>query len=97
MSETVPERHVWLSPLEEELLRARELEAAGKEHDDFTASEKRWLKLADTPFIPKHPVCPNCHVSMWLLEIQSIGKKVDYLYECKVCETKATVTDTNIE
>jgi len=39
MSASVSQCHVWLSQLEEELLRARELEAAGKERLD--AQEKR--------------------------------------------------------
>jgi hypothetical protein len=37
------EHHAWVSPLEEELLRARELEAAGKAHLD--AQEKRVARL----------------------------------------------------
>ena len=39
MAATVSTRHVWLSQLEVELLRTRELEAAGKERVD--AQEKR--------------------------------------------------------
>ena len=39
MSAPVSEQHVWLSSLEEELLRARDLEAAGKGRLD--AQEKR--------------------------------------------------------
>ena len=39
MSPTVSARHAWLSALEEELLRAREFEVAGKEH--LNAQEKR--------------------------------------------------------
>jgi len=39
VSPTISARHVWLSSLEEELLRARQFEAAGKEHLD--AQEKR--------------------------------------------------------
>jgi len=74
---------------------------------EATASEARWLKLAEsyelterlTGFLnkpaafPKHPECPNCHVPMWLVEIQSSSEKVEYLYECKACEDKISVTD----
>jgi DNA-directed RNA polymerase subunit M/transcription elongation factor TFIIS len=77
--------------------------------DEFLASEKRWLKLPEsyelterlTHFLkrprvfPNHPMCPNCHVSMWLLKIQSGCEKVDFFYECKACDAKATVTDPN--
>jgi len=75
--------------------------------DEFLASEARWLKLAEsyelserlTNFLkrpvvfPKHPECANCHVPMWLVEIQSSCEKVEYLYECKVCEEKTTLTE----
>ena len=75
--------------------------------DEYLASEVRWLKLAEsyelterlTDFLnkpaafPKHPECPNCHVPMWLVEMQSSSEKVEYLYECKACETEATIAD----
>jgi hypothetical protein len=77
--------------------------------EEFLASEMRWLKLAENyelserltyflnrpPVFPKHPICPNCHVPMWLLEIQSRSEKVEFFYECKVCEAKETVTGSN--
>ena len=43
MSATFSAHHVWLSDLEEELIRARELETAGKKHLD--AQEKRVAAL----------------------------------------------------
>jgi hypothetical protein len=75
--------------------------------EEYLASEVRWLKLAEsyelterlTDFLnkpaafPKHPECPNCHVPMWLVEIQNSSEKVEYLYECKACEDKMSVTD----
>jgi uncharacterized protein with PIN domain len=75
--------------------------------DEYLASEARWLKLAESyelterladflnkpAAFPKHPKCPNCHVPMWLVEIQSSCEKVEYLYECKACEDKMSVTD----
>ncbi len=75
--------------------------------DEYLASEARWLKLAESyeltervadflnkpAAFAKHPKCPNCHVPMWLVEIQSGCEKVEYLYECKACEDKMSVTD----
>ena len=43
MTATIYKRRIWLSPLEDELLRARELEAVGKEHLD--AQETRVARL----------------------------------------------------
>ena len=79
--------------------------------DEFLASEVRWLKLTESyelserlthflerpPAFPKHPECQNCHVPMWLVEIQSTCKKSEYFYECKVCDAKVTVTDKTAE
>lgn len=75
--------------------------------DEFLASEARWLKLAESyelserlaDFVkkpaafPTHPQCANCHVPMWLVEIQSDREKVEYHYECKACDSKSTITD----
>ena len=75
--------------------------------DEYLASKARWLKLAGsyelterlTRFLnkpaafPKHPRCQNCHVPMWLVEIQSSPEKLEYFYECKACEGKMSVTD----
>lgn len=43
MAATISKRHVWLSQLEEDLLRVRDLEAAGKKRLD--AQEKRVARL----------------------------------------------------
>ena len=95
--------HEWASKA-----RERALETADPVlRDEYLASEERWLKLAEsyelterlTDFLnkpaafPKHPECPNCQVPMWLVEIQSSTKKVEYLYECKACEEKMSVAD----
>lgn len=75
--------------------------------NEFLASEARWVKLAQsyelskrvTLFLkkpqrfPKHPLCPRCLVPMWLSEIQSSWEKVEYFYECKVCEEKAMLPE----
>jgi len=75
--------------------------------DEYLVSEARCFNLAKswelserlTDFLkaptalPKHPECPNCHVPMWLVAIQNSPEKVEYLYECKACETKATIAD----
>lgn len=40
------------------------------------------------------PLCPTCHVAMWLVEIEHMpGAEItDRLrFECKVCEAKAIV------
>jgi hypothetical protein len=74
--------------------------------DEYLASEARWLKLAESyelterltdflnkpPTFPKHPECPNCHVPMWLVAMQSGSESVEYLYECKACEETVTLT-----
>src|SRR5262249_62179117 len=74
--------------------------------DEYLASEARWLKLAKsyqlterlTDFLnkpaafPKHLECPNCHVPMWLVAIQSGSESVEYVYECKACEEAVTLT-----
>ena len=40
-------------------------------------------------FDPKHPVCPECGVSMWLTRTERIRDGVsmqdNYIYECKAC------------
>ena len=95
--------HEWASNA-----RQRALESTDPvSRDEYLASEARWLKLAEsyelterlTDFLrrpaalPKHPECPNCHVPMWLVEMQTGFGRVDYLYECKACETEATIAD----
>ena len=95
--------HEWASTA-----RQRALETTDSvSRDEYLESEARWLKLAEsyelterlTDFLkkpsvfPDHPKCPNCHVSIWLVEMQSNFAKVDYLYECKACEEKAIVVD----
>jgi hypothetical protein len=76
--------------------------------DDLLASEARWLKLAQSyefserlseflnrpVSLPEHPVCRSCGLAMWLIEIQSSGATVNYVYECKVCETKTVLADS---
>ena len=76
--------------------------------DDLLASEARWLKLAQSyefserlseflnrpVSLPEHPVCRGCGLAMWLIEIQSSGATVNYVYECKVCETKTVLADS---
>ena len=70
--------------------------------EEFLASEMRWLKLAENyelserltyflnrpPVFPKHPICPNCHVPMWLLEIQSRSEKVEFFTSVKFAKQK---------
>ena len=95
--------HEWASKA-----RQRALESTDPvSRDEYLASEARWLKLAEsyelterlTDFLnkptafPKHPKCPNCHVPMWLVAIESSYEKVEYLYECKACEDKMSVMD----
>jgi len=75
--------------------------------DECLASAARWLKLAQSyelsdpgakclnwpPTVPEHPGCRHCNVPMWLVEIRTGFGKVEYLFQCKVCEETATVTD----
>ena len=82
--------------------------AAGEARNEFLSSEARWLKLAEsyelserpTSFLnrpttfPDHPMCRNCNVPMWLVEIQSSSEQRIYIYECKVCSAKETMTET---
>ena len=79
----------------------RAVEAADPStRDEFLVSEARWIKLAKSyelserpAVLPKHPKCANCHVPMWLVEIQSGHEKVEYFYECKACEEKVTLSE----
>ncbi len=90
--------------------RRRAYEVADAEaRNEFFASEARWLKLAEsyelserlTLFLnrpttfPDHPVCTNCNIPMWLVEIASSFEKRSYIYECKVCAAKEIVTEAN--
>ena len=98
-------RHCYERALE---AHERAVEAADPStRDELLAPEARLLRLAEscelserlTSFLkkpavfPKHPECANCHVPMWLVEIQSTYEKVEYFYECKVCEEKTTLTE----
>jgi hypothetical protein len=95
--------HEWASKA-----RRRALETTDPiSRTEYLAAETRWLKLENSyelserltdvlnrpAALPKHPECPNCHVPMWLVEIQSSSEKVEYLYECKACENKMSVMD----
>ncbi len=88
--------------------RERADQAASPEVREFHLDlERRWLKLAQSyemsdrvnsflgmPPVIKHPVCAECGVAMWLVEIKNLpGRqaRLEYCYECKVCESKASV------
>jgi hypothetical protein len=66
-----------------------------------SSSEESSLKLAEShdfsghrpQTFPKHPICPLCDVPMWLSKVRTKSKKVEYFYECKVCEDKMSVTN----
>jgi hypothetical protein len=76
--------------------------------DELLASEARWLKLAAsyefserlnrflsaTRALPQHPVCSHCSVAMWLTEIQSSPRKIEHIYECKVCGVKEVISSS---
>jgi hypothetical protein len=86
--------------------RRRALETSDESiRDECLAFEARWLKLAESyefsqrvgSFLnafPKHPICPRCHVPMWLSKVRTEPEKMEYLYECKACEEKISVANT---
>jgi len=86
--------------------RQRALQAkTTTERDDFLAIEKSWLKLAESyefservdhftgKDLPKHPVCPSCAVSMWLVEMNSTHAGVECRYQCKACDHTILLMD----
>ncbi len=90
--------------------KRRAFETADQQaRDECLASEAQWLKLAAnyeqsgrmTRFLqrpatmPEHPLCQQCKMSMWLVEMQSSLERRDFVYECKVCNAQQTITETN--
>ena len=60
MAATVSTRHVWLSQLEVELLRARELETAGKERVDGKKNELQGPKIKTSSVLNQSGYLTSC-------------------------------------